>query len=495
MDEAIEICKLRLFLKMVAQLDDVKRIEPLPDIDFNIQAGNTLVGFATYGEVEETVTSKLKLDDTMERIEEKAEDVKVLFDKFREQQTKLGGDVLPDDKQNLQSRLGVLEDELNDYLARDYGIDPYKHLDYQNWLNSHKPFHWFIAFYGILQDGGFDVIIGNPPYLELRQVDYIPSINLISSDTKAIHAMCIDRSLEILSQQGCISMIVPLALVSTKRMKVIQTLLEENRNVWYANYSWRPAKLFEMVNLLLTIFVANPSELTGTFSTNCQKWSSDNRDSLMYCVDYVAILRPRTSIWAPKLGRRVENDLLDKCMKIKTTLSYSMIKSKHQIYYRVAGGLYWKVFTDFAPAFRVNGQSGKSSAEKSFSVENHEILRPIIAVLSSDLFWWWYTISSDCRNLSSSDIQNFPLPKSALYDQRLVELGNMYLEDLQRNSIMQVRVQKQSGRIETQQFKIQKSKHIIDEIDRILAKHYGFTDEELDFIINYDIKYRMGLGK
>jgi hypothetical protein len=26
----------------------------------------------------------------------------------------------------------------------------------------------------------------------------------------------------------------------------------------------------------------------------------------------------------------------------------------------------------------------------------------------------------------------------------------------------------------------------------VLAQHYGFTDEELDFIINYDIKYRMG---
>ena len=23
--------------------------------------------------------------------------------------------------------------------------------------------------------------------------------------------------------------------------------------------------------------------------------------------------------------------------------------------------------------------------------------------------------------------------------------------------------------------------------------HYGFTEEELDFIINYDIKYRMGV--
>jgi hypothetical protein len=36
------------------------------------------------------------------------------------------------------------------------------------------------------------------------------------------------------------------------------------------------------------------------------------------------------------------------------------------------------------------------------------------------------------------------------------------------------------------------SKSIVDEIDKVLAKHYGFTEEELDFIINYDIKYRMG---
>lgn len=36
------------------------------------------------------------------------------------------------------------------------------------------------------------------------------------------------------------------------------------------------------------------------------------------------------------------------------------------------------------------------------------------------------------------------------------------------------------------------SKAVIDEIDRVLAQHYGFTDEELEFIINYDIKYRLG---
>ena len=53
MEEAVEICKLRLFLKLAAQVEPDAAatelgIEPLPDIDFNIRAGNTLVGYATY---------------------------------------------------------------------------------------------------------------------------------------------------------------------------------------------------------------------------------------------------------------------------------------------------------------------------------------------------------------------------------------------------------------------------------------------------------------
>ncbi|NQT47402.1 MAG: SAM-dependent methyltransferase, partial [Chloroflexi bacterium] len=47
MPEAVEICKLRLFLKLVAQVEQADNIEPLPDIDFNIRVGNTLVGFTS----------------------------------------------------------------------------------------------------------------------------------------------------------------------------------------------------------------------------------------------------------------------------------------------------------------------------------------------------------------------------------------------------------------------------------------------------------------
>jgi hypothetical protein len=33
---------------------------------------------------------------------------------------------------------------------------------------------------------------------------------------------------------------------------------------------------------------------------------------------------------------------------------------------------------------------------------------------------------------------------------------------------------------------------IVGKMDRALARHYGLTAEELDFVINYDVKYRMG---
>jgi len=51
---------------------------------------------------------------------------------------------------------------------------------------------------------------------------------------------------------------------------------------------------------------------------------------------------------------------------------------------------------------------------------------------------------------------------------------------------------KATGKVIYDEFYPKYSKPIIDEIDRVLAKHYGVTDEELDFIINYDLKYRMG---
>ncbi len=492
MEEAVEICKLRLFLKLVAQIQRVEEIEPLPDIDFNIRAGNSLVGYATYEQVQRAVESTFDFDNAAERIERRAQEAAELFSLFRQQQTELGGEVTPEDKEALRGRLDKLENELNRHLSSEYGVDADAGAEFERWLATHKPFHWFVEFYDIGASGGFDVIIGNPPYLELGQISYAPR-GFATDKARTVHGMFVERGIHLLGPAGCASMIVPLSIVSTQRMKLVQDTLEaDGRAVWYANYSWRPGKLFDTVNRALTIFVVTPSEDARTYSTCYQKWTSSSRSLLMSRLRYARVPRERRAWWVPKVGCASEIGLLEKCVGFGKALGYFIVRQGPTIYYRTTGGLYWKVFTDFPPAFRVNGRAGHSTRETTFSVPDDAMVHPVIAILSSDLFWWWYTVTSNGRDLNPSDLQGFPVPEAALTDKKLSALGRRYLEDLSRNSFMLTRRQKQTGKTETQCFKVQASKPLIDEIDRALAPHYGFTEEELDFITNYDIKYRMG---
>ena len=74
----------------------------------------------------------------------------------------------------------------------------------------------------------------------------------------------------------------------------------------------------------------------------------------------------------------------------------------------------------------------------------------------------------------------------------LTNLAKELMKDYKKNSVMKEKTSSLTGQIQYQEFYPRLSKPIIDEIDELLAKHYWFTEEELDFIINYDIKYRMG---
>ncbi|HQE40485.1 MAG TPA: hypothetical protein PLC55_14420, partial [Zoogloea sp.] len=202
MAEAVEICKLRLFLKLVSQVDAGRELEPLPDIDFNIRAGNTLVGYATEAQFDGANTLA---SDQSHRDEIKAStaDLADLFDRFREQQTVHGGKVTAEDKLQLRDKLNGLSLELDRYLARDYGIDPNKANAFAAWRDSHQPFHWFAEFYGVMREGGFDVVIGNPPYVEYSKVRSTYSIHGYNTeDSGNLYAFTIERSGVLVDQDG-----------------------------------------------------------------------------------------------------------------------------------------------------------------------------------------------------------------------------------------------------------------------------------------------------
>ena len=234
MEEAVEICKLRLFLKLVAQIDKVEDVEPLPDIDFNIRAGNTLVGFTSRDEVIKAITTTKAGDveqgrllfgeetDTMRKLEENADIADRAFKRFQEMQTERGMDSkdFVDAKQKLSKKLEALGKELDRYLASEYGIVEKKKADdikyqinFKKWRESHQPFHWFIEFYGIIKEGGFDVIIGNPPYVEYSKVKKEYTLRGYETERCGnLYAFTVERCFRILQDAGYFSMIVPISV-------------------------------------------------------------------------------------------------------------------------------------------------------------------------------------------------------------------------------------------------------------------------------------------
>jgi len=501
MEEAVEICKLRLFLKLVAQVDRVKDLEPLPDIDFNIRPGNTLVGFVSVDEIrraaEWTPSGERQMvygdtEKAIQRIEEEAKTVEGKFRMFHDMQTDYGMDArdFATAKQELRGQLKQLADELDRYLAGEYGIDLSETDVYSQWCRSHQPFHWFAEFYGIMKRGGFDVIIGNPPYVEYKDVR--STYQIVGSSMEEcgnLFAYVLERCAVCGHEGARAGMIIPLSAFSTDRMiPFISYVKRASSIIHIANFSWRPGKLFDGVNLQLSILLQRLGAVAPrVFSTQYLLWDSEARPELFSKIQYAAVIDEKLPGSIPKLGCKEAVSILHKLQSRKEEIGRCFERrGQTRVFYR-RGGLYWKVFVDF--------ETG-SSEEKIIGLQPKIDKYTIIAALSSDLWFWYFTSTSDCRHLGNRDIDTFPFdPRSMHPDlhEMLASLGREYdVRDLKRNAQNAVRVYKGKKAVDCLSFRVKLSKPIIDEIDRALAKHYGFTDEELNFIINYDIKYRMG---
>jgi hypothetical protein len=508
MTEAVEVCKLRLFLKLVAQIDRMEDVEPLPDIDFNIRAGNTLVGFVSLESVRRSMIIRedgryrmiMPEDEAaLRRIDEHAELADEAFFRFRQQQTEYGIKATPysEAKSELQTRLSELRMELDQYAATAYGIDPQKTNDFSRWHSSHQPFHWFVEFYGIMKDKGFDVIIGNPPYVEYpsKAVSYIVSA-YETLNCGNLYAFIMERCLHILHANGRLGQIIPLPSINTKRMKVFQEMIRNSgRTLWISNYDERPRNLFVGVDQRLSILIAGKysDDITQgpIFTTGINRWGSILRPYLFTKMYYTHLSDvpnySTTSIL--KASREIETSILAKWSKhkpISELLGGDAKNTTSLISYRTAGGRYWKIFLD--RPFGTESLSNKVAPLKK-GIDS----KVVVATLSSNLFWWYYSLHFDMYNLKDYMIFGFRFnyPSGDILDS-LSYLGNKLMNNLKTTSEITTIESRTRGTVTSTLYVVSRSKSIIDEIDRVLAKYYGFSDEELDYVINYDIKYRLG---
>lgn len=508
MNEAVEIAKLRLFLKLVATVDpDYSKenmgLEPLPDIDFNIRAGNTLIGFTSLEEVERAVEGSFDreyLKTEIESIKENAEYVNMAYKAFRAASIE-NDQSLKKAKDELRNKLAALNQKLDKYQAQLYGIDAQnKPKLFDGWKDSHQPFHWFSEFYEIISEKkGFDVIIGNPPYVEYSKVKKDYTIKGYQTESCGnLYAFIMERSLNLRHGHGSLGFIVPISLVCTQRMESVQkTIAASSNNIWLSNYAERPSKLFVGAEVLLTIVLSRAGNNAAKyFTTGFTKWASEERPDLFNRIEYQHVQNKVKPYVIGKLSSGIETRIIAKLLASGKQLRYYLrSNSNYPVYYRIGGGRYWKIFTNFQPRFVLNGKKSVSSRENYMYFDNTALRDVAITLLSSSLFYWYFIITTNCRDLNPSDLNEFPINLDSIEEDHtsmLVQLCGDMMADYQKTSQQKEKTSSLTGHIKYQEFYPRLSKPIIDEIDRVLAKHYGFTDEELDFIINYDIKYRMG---
>ena len=185
MEEAVEIAKLRLFLSLVASAKTVDDLEPLPNVDFNIMAGNSLIGlirvddkrFDIVGNPD--ILQQLKAQDYQTILNEKNESIKM----YKEHAFIVGKVEDTEQEDRLQFLRHHINDvnreslvKLNQLLLDEFGNLKIKYEEVQlkgkaskRVLNmadmkALKPFHWGYHFDQIIARGGFDIILGNPPW-------------------------------------------------------------------------------------------------------------------------------------------------------------------------------------------------------------------------------------------------------------------------------------------------------------------------------------------
>lgn len=460
MEEAVEICKLRLFLKLAAQVDpDAAHpnlgIEPLPDIDFNVRAGNTLIGFASVQEVEEALSTTLDLGDTAEGIQARVADIARRQGYYREYQVQDETTSPGQDKRALVNEMKELADALSRRLAADVGVTSGDTAEFHKWCSSQRPFHWFLEFQNASARGGFDVIIGNPPYVEvprdaprsLLRRTFASALERWSRD-EDLYTFVVERSLRLLTKdRGQFGMILPLSIAfSTKRpfVQLRQHLDHQGTLASWSHFDRIPSALFgnEVRTRCTILLVSRSSTAKAHTSTTSsfRRWNAEERESLFATLGYAPFELPLVS-GVPKVGSSLQARTLLELRKrhaplstdLRDSISFSTLAHSAPNFPQPAvfvGGVAYNWFPawrEIPPTTDAYGKASLPARTAGYRFPDHQTADLVFALLCSSLGYWWWSVASDGFNLKKWLTDSFPLSSATFsepYRSKLSALGH-----------------------------------------------------------------------
>ena len=532
---AVEIARLRFWLSIIV---DEPSPATLPNLDYKIMKGNSLL--TTFCERYINLDTKAQHHEKIAEMNKEKLNLYALkqqhYTATGDQKLQLNVDIKKSILRLIAHQLGVESrswfennvQQLDAFDSRQVSfnkvrlqlpaeqqqvIDKCEHL-YKTLCNNNLPlversqtdihfFDWRMMFTEVFDTNlsqknkeGFDIVIGNPPYgakydnvtkgLYKKLFTTTKTISGVQKGSLDTYTLFIEQGFKLLRIGGSFAYIVPISLTSSDSLTGVHRLLKANCDtIHISSYAVRPKPVFEnaVVNTSILLFRKTSTPCQCLYSTKMHRRGLEfDLQKLIDNLAFVDVYNYTLIGRIPKIGTEVEKDILAKIfkhVKIKTLFDN---KGK-PIYYRTTGGRYFKVVTNYPTG---------STKEKPLFFKK-ELTNAIGCILSSSLAFWFYQIYSNNLDWKTYEIENFTIPQLATENIEFLEgLYSRYLTDIEAKANIRTTSGESTYNVDTfKEYKIVRSKAIIDEIDDYICPLYGLTQEETEFIKTYDLEFRL----
>ena len=483
---AVDIARLRFWLSLIV---DEKSPEALPNLDFKIMQGNSLLeqykGADLSTMTDKKVTAEgITLFDSMLDVYRKN-----LRDKLSEYYA------CPEHDKKVQLRKDISDIVKQELMEQGIHID-FEGID----LSANSQFFlwhtWFHDVFSRPSKEGFDIVIGNPPYgakYDNQTKRYYKNTYVTANSIRGLqkgsldtYTLFIELGYNLLRKNGSFAYIVPISLTSSDSLTGVHRLLIGNCDTIYiSSYAVRPKPVFEnaVVNTSILFFKKTETPCQHLFSTKMHRRGNEfELQKLIDNINFVDVNGYTMTGRIPKIGSKMEKNILTKIFK-NTPIKTFYDDKGEPIYYRTTGGRYFKVVTNYPTG---------STKEKPLYLQKR-LTNAIGCILSSSLAFWFYQIYSNNLDWKTYEIENFTIPQLSTENiEYLDKLYTRYLSDIEAKANIRTTSGKSTYNVDSfKEYKIVRSKTIIDEIDDYICPLYGLTEEETDFIKNYELEFRL----
>lgn len=365
---AVDIAKLRLWLSVVVEQEiNDENIEPhpLPNLDMNIHVGNSLIdeyeGIKLFDE-----SILIKNDNKKgEKVGGVSEQLRLFFDsdeilkEMFDKQSQYFDEANEKNKRDLKEKIDELREQLIVYKLRESGnkeaLDKYNAIKHQK---SKPYFIWELEFAKVFQEkGGFDIVIGNPPYVKVQNlsdsiVKYFKKTFDSATGKFDLYVVFIEKSFNIINSNGIVSFIHPHRFINADYGKGIRKYLYKNGGIKrFINFG--VGQVFDTATTYTGIFFYN---LNNEY---IQYAESD--DINLYDTEFK--IKKYSSLGDTWIFNNEEYDLLDKIIVHKDTIK------------NIFKGVYQGLITVGDNIFILEGEINSNGYFKGFSKSIGEFVK------------------------------------------------------------------------------------------------------------------------